>query len=163
MPAGNVLLYDELTRGAKTEKQLDVVLGQRLGGIVRDFDRAHPGALQLTTMKYTDGALAGPGDALPQGQHRIACDAVAEGARRYGFPARFYKVYVYYLAPNQRWAPVVESDPADHPRKVEAMLRGYDSTGTPLHLGIGWHSVPRLFDNARTDTNEYASRPGDFR
>lgn len=163
VPAANVLFYDELTRGAASERQLDVVLAQRMAGLVRDFAHTHPGALQITTMKYTDGALDGPGDVLRQSQHRIACETVAAAARRYGFPARFFKVYVYYLEPRQRWAPVVESDPDDHATKVRAMLAGYDSTDVRLHLGIGWHSVPVLFANARAGSNEYATGLGDFR
>lgn len=163
VPRKNLIFVDELTRGAKTEKQLDVVLAREMARLTREFQSAHPGALQVTTMKYVDGHLAGPGDYLPQSQHRIACEAVEASSRSLGFPARFYKVYVYYLPLDLRWAPVVERDVRSHPVKVAAMLDGYDRTKLPLHLGLGWHSVTALFQNALVDDREYVTLPSDFK
>lgn len=159
----NLLFFNSPGRGHSKDSPLDVVLAARMTRISEEFERAHPGATQITTMAYIDGKLNGPGDFLPQEQHRIACVAVAKTARRLRFPAWFYKVYAYYLKPDQRWAPIVERDAPDHGTKRRALLEGYDTAERSHHLAIGWHSVPLLFENALMDENEYVTPLSDFR
>jgi hypothetical protein len=140
------------------------MLQSRIETLALSFESQHPGALHVTTMKYTDGRADGPGDDKPQGEHRAACDALLALARRGRLTARFQKVYVYYLPEARRWAPlVVDGAGADHRAKAEAMLEGYDRDYLPWHLGIGYRSVPALFQNAGVDTDEYATRPSDVR
>jgi len=117
-------------------------LSDALASIAED----NPGADWYTTAPY-EAERWYRGDYKNHPDHGQVATAVADVARKSAGTAHWFKVYVYYLQPFARFAPVrVEGTPEARERKRAAV---------EAFSVIGGTSTPELYDSSPDDEAEY--------